>query len=170
MSGIGLIIVDPGHFPEMYPNVAARAHVYAALGPDLLDYLSRIARFNSRAERSTGWEVEIHASSDFLDRLSSERPGNVAIFSGRNRSEIDRVRAAVESGINVLADKPLIIRREDLPVLEGALRAADERQLSLHDMMGGQHEITANLTACCGKIPRYLVIRYREPPPSPVRR
>ena len=152
MPGIGLIIVDPGHFhvalvqQEMYPNVAARAHVYAPLGPDLLDYLTRIERFNSRAEQPTGWEVELHASSDFLERLSRERPGNVAIFSGRNRSKIDRVRAAVESGINVLADKPLIIRREDLPVLEAALRAADERQLILHDMMGGRHEITANLT------------------------
>jgi hypothetical protein len=65
--------------------------------------------------------------------LSRERPGNVAIFSGRNRSKIDRVRAAVESGINVLAEKPRIIRREDLSVLEAALSAADERQLILHD-------------------------------------
>ena len=60
MPGIGLIIVDPGHFhvalvqQEMYPNVAARAHVYAPLGPDLLDYLTRIERFNSRAEQPTG--------------------------------------------------------------------------------------------------------------------
>jgi len=28
--------------------------------------------------------------------------------------------------MNVLADKPLIIRREDLPVLEAALNTADE--------------------------------------------
>ena len=94
MPGIGLIIVDPGHFhvalvqQEMYPNVAARAHVYAPLGPDLLDYLTRIERFNSRAEQPTGWEVELHASSDFLERLSRERPGNVAIISGRNRSSL----------------------------------------------------------------------------------
>lgn len=152
MPDIGLIIVDPGHFhvalvqQEMYPNVAARAHVYAPLGPDLLDYLTRIARFNSRAERPTSWEIEIHASPDFLERMRRERPGNVTIFSGRNRSKIERVRAAIEAGINVLADKPLIIRREDLPALEAALKAADERQLILRDMMGGRHEITANLT------------------------
>ena len=30
------------------------------------------------------------------------------------------------AGMNVLADKPLIIRREDLPVLEAALNTADE--------------------------------------------
>ena len=78
--------------------------------------------------------------------MRSERPGNVAIFSGRNRGKIERVSAAIAAGINVLADKPLIIRREDLPVLEAALKAADERQLILYDMMGGRHEIAATLT------------------------
>ena len=59
MPDIGLIIVDPGHFhvalvqQEMYPNVSPRVHVYAPLGPDLLDYLTRIARFNNRSERPT---------------------------------------------------------------------------------------------------------------------
>jgi len=152
MPDIGLIIVDPGHFhvalvqQEMYPNVSPRVHVYAPLGPDLLDYLTRIARFNNRSERPTSWEIEVHASADFLERMSRERPGSAAIFSGRNRGKMERVRAAIEAGVNVLADKPLIIRREDLPVLEVALKAAGERQLILYDMMGGRHEITANLT------------------------
>jgi predicted dehydrogenase len=151
MPDIRLIIVDPGHFhvalvqQEMYPGVSPRTHVYAPLGPDLLDYLTRIARFNSRAERPTSWEIEVHASPDFLDRMSRERPGTVAIFSGRNRGKIDRVRTAIEAGINVLADKPLIIRREDLPALEEASQMADQRELILFDMMGGRHEITANL-------------------------
>jgi len=152
MPDIGLIVVDPGHFhvalvqQEMYPNVSRRAHVYAPLGPDLLDYLSRIARFNSRAERPTRWEIEIHAADDFLERMRRERPGSVAIFSGRNRGKIDRVTTALASGIHVLVDKPLIIRREDLPALDTALRMAAERQLVLRDMMGGRHEITATLT------------------------
>ena len=59
MPDIGLIIVDPGHFhaalvqQEMYANVAPRVHVYAPLGPELLDYLNRIAGFNKRDERPT---------------------------------------------------------------------------------------------------------------------
>jgi hypothetical protein len=50
MSGTGLIVVDPGHFhaalvqKEMYPNLSPRMHVYAPVGPDLADYLSRIVR------------------------------------------------------------------------------------------------------------------------------
>jgi predicted dehydrogenase len=152
MSEKRLIIVDPGHFhvalvqQEMHPNVSPRAHVYAPLGPDLLDYLSRITRFNSRPEQPTHWEIEVHASPDFVERMSRECPGGVAIFSGRNRGKIERVRVAIEAGLNVLADKPLIIRREDLPALEAALESADERQLVFRDMMGGRHDIIAHLT------------------------
>lgn len=152
MPDIGLIIVDPGHFHaaliqgEMYPNVSPHAHVYAPLGPDLLDYLLRVARFNNRAERPTHWQVEIHACADFFERMCRERPGSVAIFSGRNRGKIERVKAAVEAGLNVLADKPLIIRPQDLPVLEGAMEAAEQRHLVVGDMMGGRHEIAARLT------------------------
>ena len=107
MSDLALIIVDPGHFHaaliqgEMYPNVSPRTHVYAPLGADLLDYLSRIARFNSRAERPTRWQIEVHAGPDFFERMRRERPGTVAIFSGRNRGKIERVKAAIEAGINV---------------------------------------------------------------------
>ncbi len=152
MPEIGLVIVDPGHFhvaliqQEMHPNVSPRAHVYAPLGPDLLDYLTRIAQFNSRAERPTQWEIEVHACRDFLDRMSLECPGSIAIFSGRNRGKVDRVRTAIEAGFHVLADKPLIIRREDLPALEAVLAMADQRQLILGDMMGGRHDIVAKLT------------------------
>ena len=57
MSKIGLIVVDPGHFhaalaqKEMYPNVAERVHVYAPVGPDLVDYLTRISRANEVGNR-----------------------------------------------------------------------------------------------------------------------
>jgi predicted dehydrogenase len=151
MPDIGLIIVDPGHFhvalvqQEMYANVSPRAHVYAPLGPDLLDYVTRIARFNSRARRPTAWQIEVHASPDFLERMSCECPGTVAILCGRNRGKIERVAAALDAGLNVLADKPLIIGREDVPALEAALHIADQRGLILYDMMGGRHDVTANL-------------------------
>ena len=86
-----------------------------------------MARFNTRKEQPTHWELEVHACRDFLERMRHKRPGNLAIFSGRNRGKIQGILATVEAGINVLADKPLIIRREDLPVREAALNAADER-------------------------------------------
>jgi hypothetical protein len=152
MSDIGLIVVDPGHFhaalvqKEMYPNLSAKVHVYAPIGPDLVDYVTRIARFNTRKEKPTHWELEVHACRDFLERVCHEHPGNVAIFSGRNHGKIQGILAALEAGINVLADKPLIIRREDLLVLEAALNAADERGLVLYDMSAARQQTIAGLT------------------------
>jgi hypothetical protein len=131
----------------MYPNLSSKVHVYAPVGPDLADYLTRIARFNTRKERSTSWELEVHAGPDFLARMCDERPGTVAIFSGRNRGKIQRILYAVEAGINVLADKPLIVDRQELPLLEAALNAADERGLIVYDMSSGGLQATiATLT------------------------
>lgn len=152
MSKIGLIVVDPGHFhaalaqKEMYPNVAERVHVYAPVGPDLVDYLTRIARFNTRAEAPTTWQLEVHAGGDFLDRLASERPGAAAIFAGRNNEKIGMIARAVEAGLHVLADKPMIIRRADLPALEAVLDRAAAKGLVVLDMMGGRQEVTRALT------------------------
>ena len=142
-----LIVVDPGHFhcalvqKEMYPNVDPTVHVYAPVGPDLLDYLDRIVRFNTRAEAPTRWRLEVHAGEDFLDRLARERPGDVAVFSGRNAGKIQRIAAAIDAGLNVLADKPWIIRAEDLPLLEQVLRKAQERGLIAYDLMTGRHDV-----------------------------
>jgi predicted dehydrogenase len=153
MSGIGLIVADPGHFhaalvqKEMYPNLSPKVHVYAPVGPDLADYLTRIARFNTRKEQPTHWQLEVHAGPDYLERMCHERPGTVAIFSGRNRGKVQRIQAAVEAGLNVLADKPLIVDRQELPVLEATLNAADDRGLIVYDMSSGGRQATiATLT------------------------
>ena len=41
----------------------------------------------------------------------------IAIFSGRNRGKIERITAALEAGLHVLADKPAIIEPTELPRL-----------------------------------------------------
>jgi predicted dehydrogenase len=152
VSKIGLIIVDPRHFhaaltqKEMYPNVTEAAHVYAPVGPDLVDYLTRIARFNTRAEAPTSWRLEVHAGADFLDRMAREKPGDAAIFAGRNVEKIDMVARAVEAGLHVLSDKPMIIRRDQLPALAAVLETAAAKRLVVLDMMGGRQEVTRSLT------------------------
>jgi hypothetical protein len=154
MSEIRLIVADPGHFHaalvqrEMYPNLSPNVHVYAPVGPELADYLMRISRFNTRKEQPTHWQLEVHAGSDFFERMCHERPGDVVIFSGRNRGKAQRALSAVEAGINVLADKPLIIDRQELPVLEAALDTADDRGLIVYDMSsGGRQQTIAGLTS-----------------------
>ncbi len=151
MHDVRLITLDPGHFhaalvqKEMYPGVARRAHVYAPLGPDLLAHLARITSFNSRSNSPTAWELEVHAALDFFERALSERPGNVVVLSGRNRHKIDYLLASVRAGLNVLADKPWIIRAEDQPRLEEALAVAESKGLVAYDIMTERYEITSIL-------------------------
>lgn len=145
MCDTRLVVVDPGHFhaalvqQQMYPGLSPLVRVYAPLGPDLIDYLSRIARYNRRPPTPTIWRLDIHAGADFLDRLRDEPPGGIAIFSGRNRGKIERIAAALEAGLHVLADKPAIIEPGDLQRLDAALSLAQERCLVLADMMTGRH-------------------------------
>jgi predicted dehydrogenase len=150
-AAVRLMTLDPGHFHaallqrEMYPGVAPRVHVYAPLGFDLTEHLNRIVRFNLRPDSPTRWELEVHAGPNPLERMLHERPGNVVVISGRNRGKIDRIRASVEAGLSVLADKPWIISAEDLPALESALDTADRMNVVAYDMMTSRYEITSIL-------------------------
>jgi predicted dehydrogenase len=151
MPDVQLITLDPGHFhaalvqKEMYPGVAAQSHVYAPLGPDLLAHLQRIAGFNARTDNPTSWQLEVHAGPDSLPRMLRERPGNVVVLSGRNRYKIDYLKAAVEAGLHVLADKPWVIRADDVPKLQAALDTAEARGLIAYDIMTERYEITSIL-------------------------
>src|SRR5262245_36762118 len=151
MDSVRLMPYNPGHFhaalvqKEMYPGVAPRVDVYAPLDPDLVAHLARLASFNARADNPTSWEVEVHASEDALARMLRERPGNVVVLSGRNRDKVHAIRAAVEAGLNVLADKPWVIDAADLPVLESALDTADRKGVIAYDIMTERHEITSIL-------------------------
>src|SRR5688572_15927369 len=151
MSQVKFMTLDPGHFhaglvqKEMYQGVSKQVHVYAPLGSDLMAHLNRILAFNNRDVSPTAWELEVHTGPDFMARMLNERPGNVVVISGRNRGKIDRIKASVEAGLNVLADKPWIIEPADLPKLESALNTADQKGLIAYDIMTERYEITSIL-------------------------
>jgi predicted dehydrogenase len=148
---VRIMTLDPGHFhaaliqKEMYPGVGSRVDVFAPLGPDLIEHLKRVSSFNARAERPTGWLTEVHASPDFFERMLRERPGNLVVLSGRNRGKIDRILASVRGGLNVLADKPWILKSEDLPKVETALVEADGKGVVAYDIMTERFEVTSIL-------------------------
>jgi predicted dehydrogenase len=148
---VRLMTLDPGHFhaslvqKEMYPGVSSKVDVYAPLGPDLIEHLNRVIRFNSRPDNPTSWQLEVHTGPDFFERMLRERPGNVAVLSGRNRGKIDRIKASVEAGLNVLSDKPWVVRAEDLPKLESSLATAAKKGLVAYDIMTERYEITTML-------------------------
>jgi predicted dehydrogenase len=146
-----LIIVDPGHFhaaliqKDMIPFLSPRVSVYGALSPELLDYLNRIALFNSRPDQPTHWELEVHTGPGFFDRMLREHAGNAVVFTGRNRGKIDRILASLESGYHVFADKPWIVTSADLPKLATALDLSEKKGLAAYDIMTERFEITSIL-------------------------
>ncbi|HXI91098.1 MAG TPA: oxidoreductase, partial [Blastocatellia bacterium] len=151
MQEVKIITLDPGHFhaalvqKRMYPGVAKRVDVYAPLGFDLTEHLNRIARFNLRGDDPTAWELEVHTGPDFFERMLRERPGNAVIISGRNQGKIERIKACVETGLNVLADKPWVINSRDLSTLEAALNTAQQKSIVAYDIMTERYEITTML-------------------------
>ena len=148
---VRLMTLDPGHFhaaliqKEMYPGVAPRVDVYAPLGWDLSEHLNRIAAFNRRADRPTSWNLEVHTSPDYFERMLKEHPGNVVVLSGKNGVKMDRILASVKAGINVLADKPWILKSADLPKLDAALAEADAKKIVAYDIMTERFEVTTEL-------------------------
>src|SRR5258706_6387130 len=87
---VRLITLDPGHFHAslvqkfMYPQVSPIVQVYAPDGPDLEQHLQRIESFNTRTENPTHWQEKVYRGPDFLDRMVSEKAGNVVVISGNN--------------------------------------------------------------------------------------
>jgi predicted dehydrogenase len=147
-EAIRFMTLDPGHFhaalvhKEMYDDVDPRVTIYSRQGPDLVGHLGRMASFNNRLVDPTGWELEVHIAADCLERLLAERPGNVVVLSGRNLPKIGQISASLGAGLHVLADKPWIIRSEDLAELEAALECAERKALVAYDIMTERYEIT----------------------------
>jgi hypothetical protein len=148
---VRLINLNPGHFHaglihmHDYPQVDPRVYVYAPGGNELESYLSMVNQFNSRADNPTNWEPEVYTGEDYLSRMLREKPGNVMVVAGNNARKIEYVNNAIENGINVLSDKPMIITPDQFPVLRQALETADEQGLVVNDMMTERHEITSIL-------------------------
>jgi predicted dehydrogenase len=151
MTDVRLMTLDPGHFHaalvhgEMYRAVAPRVDIFAPVGPDLVAHLHRLAAFNGRSEQPTAWQWEVHAGADSFARMLADRPGNVVVLSGRNRAKIDQIVASVQAGLHVLADKPWVLKSEDLPKLEAALAEADARGVVAYDIMTERFEATHSL-------------------------
>jgi predicted dehydrogenase len=154
-----LTILDPGHFhaallqKTMYPNVDPTVHVYAEAGPDLADYLQKVAGYNTRVENPTTWRMEVHAGADFLDRFGAERAGDVVVIAGNNRRKAEYVTRAVAAGMHVLADKPMAIDSAGFESLRNAFADAKTRGVLLYDIMTERHEITTILQRVFSRMP-----------------
>jgi len=156
---VKIMTLDPGHFHAalvqkyMYEQVDPTVHVYAPEGPDVQGHLDLINSYNTRAENPTSWEEKVYTGPDFLEKMLEEKPGNVMVTAGNNAKKTDYIFKTVEAGINVLADKPMVIAPEKFPLLEKAFETAAENNVLLYDIMTERHEITTILQRKLSQLP-----------------
>jgi len=145
---VKLMTLDPGHFhaalvqKTMYAQIDPTVYVYAPEGDDVTQHLGRIDAFNKRADNPTAWVEKVYSGADYLEKMLAEKPGNVMMVAGNNAKKTEYIQKAIEAGLNVFADKPMVITPEAFPVLEQAFKTAAEKGVLLYDIMTERHEIT----------------------------
>jgi len=148
---VKLLTVDPGHFHAalvqkiMYDQVSPDVHLYAPDGPDYLQHLDRINSYNNRPVNPTSWNEIVYTGPDFFEKMLADTAGNVVVLSGNNRKKAEYITKSINAGLNVLADKPMIITPEDFPALEAAFATAKEKGVLLYDIMTERYEVTTIL-------------------------
>ena len=146
-----IVTLDPGHFHAslvqkfMYAGVDPVVHVYAPRGDDVTEHLARIERFNNRADSPTHWREQVYTGPDFLEKMLAEKAGNVVVISGNNAHKTDYIVRAIDAGLNVLADKPMVRTPADLVRLQEAFGNAAAKHVLLYDIMTERSEITTVL-------------------------
>lgn len=148
---VTLITLDPGHFhaalvqKSQYPQVSKDVYVYSPGGADLDGHLKLIEGYNTRAEDPTDWNEIIYTGEDFLEKMISEKKGNVMVTAGNNAKKTEYIKKTLEAGINVLADKPMAINSENFKLLQECFDIAEEKGLLLYDIMTERFEIATIL-------------------------
>ena len=155
---IRIMTLDPGHFhaalvqKKMYEQVSPEVHVFAPEGDDVKLHLKRIEGFNTRTDDPTSWKETVYTGKDFFDKMIQEKPGNVVMISGNNQKKTEYILSSVQSGLNVLADKPMVITPDEFPMLLEAFQEAERKGVLLYDVMTERFEITTLLQKEISKI------------------
>lgn len=140
-SPVRLVVLDPGHYhaalvqKTMYDQIDPTVHVYASDGPEVQEYLGRIEAFNTRADDPTAWQEEVYVGPDYLEKMQSEKAGDVVVLSGNNRRKTEYITAAIDAGLNVFSDKPMCIDAAGFADLGRAFDTAEQKGLLLYDIM-----------------------------------
>ena len=159
MDKVKLMTLDPGHFhaalvqKTMYPQVDSILHVFAPEGPEVQDFLGKIEQYNSRAENATTWKVNANLGNDYLQQIIAQKPGNVMVVAGKNSKKIDYILEAVKAGLNVYADKPLVINPEGFEKLKEAFEVAEKKGVMIYDIMTERFESTTMMQKLFSTLP-----------------
>lgn len=156
---VKLVTLDPGHFhaalvqKSMNPGIDSTVYVYAPEGAEVKSHLDLINGYNSRKENPTHWAENVYAGSDFLDKMVTDKKGNVVVMAGNNQRKTEYINRAVQAGMNVLGDKPMAIDTGDFNLLTKAFADASKKGVLLYDIMTERSEITNILQRELSRIP-----------------
>lgn len=75
------------------------------------------------------------------------------VVAGKNDLKIDYILSAIQNGLNVYADKPLVINSDGFQKLVQAFELAEDQNLLLYDIMTERFEITTLLQRELSMIP-----------------
>lgn len=142
-----LIVLDPGHFhaallqKSMNEKVDSTVYVFAPESPELNAYTTLIESYNNRQENPTGWKEIFYTKPDYLEKMLSTKPGNVVVIAGNNKLKTNYINKSVEAGLNVLADKPMVINKEGFNKLVDIFATAEKNKVLVYDIMTERYEI-----------------------------
>jgi hypothetical protein len=145
---IQLITLDPGHFhaalvqKSMYEQINPIVQVYAPDGPEVKAHLSLIEGYNTRTEKPTLWKENIYIGHDYLDKMLTQKAGNVVVLAGNNFKKTTYISKSIEAGFHVLADKPMAISLAGFEQLKLSFEKAKKKKVLLYDIMTERYEIT----------------------------
>ncbi|HEY9256726.1 Gfo/Idh/MocA family oxidoreductase, partial [Chitinophaga sp.] len=142
-----LIALDPGHFhaslvqQQMYPGIDSVIKVFAPDGPEVKQYLQRVAAYNKQDSPVVHWETEVYTGNDYLQKMLQSAPGSIVVLAGNNRLKPVYIHRAVQAGMHVLADKPMAIDAAGFDSLKESFAAAAANKVQLFDIMTERYEI-----------------------------
>lgn len=178
---VQLVTLDPGHFhaalvqKSMYPAVSPVVHVYAPPGDgpgpsDVQLHLDRIKGYNTRADNPTHWEETVYTGPDYFEKMITDRAnsqGTVVVIAGNNRKKTDYIKQSVDAGLNVLADKPMVIDAGHFDELKAAFASAAKKNVLLYDIMTERSEITTMLQREFSHLPAVFGTLEKGTPDNP---
>jgi len=146
---VKVVVLNPNPYrtalfhSSTYQDVSPQITVYAPPGPELQGYLNQIKKFNARTPEPTNWKQEVYTSSDYLQKMLRQKTGNLLIVTGINSNKPRYIKAAVNAGLNVLADRPMCIRHDGFETILEAFDLAEKNDVILCDIMEKRSNIAS---------------------------
>jgi len=93
-----LLILNPGHFHAGLTlrsgdsRLADDVYVYAEQGADVDNFIRMVETFNNRTSAPTRWKLHVYRGADYLERLRTERRGDIVVDLYANYAQTRLVR------------------------------------------------------------------------------